>query len=142
MLDAAATAALFSAAKEAAYAWNIETDALAWSANACDVLAIDSLAAIANGKSFATLLHADSPANRYDVIVDSSARDEGAGVPYELCYRLNTDPLRPRWIEDSGRWFVGSEGKPARAEGVIRLVTERYLREEKQIGRASCRERV
>jgi diguanylate cyclase (GGDEF)-like protein len=131
MLDAAATAALFSAAKEAAYAWNIETDALAWSANACDVLAIDSLAAIANGKSFATLLHADSPANRYDVIVDSSARDEGAGVPYELCYRLNTDPLRPRWIEDSGRWFVGSEGKPARAEGVIRLVTERYLREEK-----------
>jgi diguanylate cyclase (GGDEF)-like protein len=131
MLDAAATAALFSAAKEAAYAWNIETDALAWSTNACDVLAIDSLAAIANGKNFAMLLHADSPANRYDVIVDSSARDEGAGVPYELCYRLNTDSLRPRWIEDSGRWFVGSEGKPARAEGVIRLVTERYLREEK-----------
>jgi len=131
MLDAAATAALFSAAKEAAYAWNIETDALAWSANACDVLAIDSLAAIANGKSFAMLLHADSPANRYDTIVGCSARDEGTGVPYELCYRLNTDPLRPRWIEDSGRWFVGSEGKPARAEGVIRLVTERYLREEK-----------
>jgi diguanylate cyclase (GGDEF)-like protein len=130
-LDAAATAVLFSAAKEAAYVWNIETDALAWSANAGDVLAIDSLAQAANGKGFAALLHADSSANRYDVIVDSSARDEGAGVPYELCYKLNTDPLKPRWIEDSGRWFVGAEGRPARAEGVIRLVTERYLREEK-----------
>jgi diguanylate cyclase (GGDEF)-like protein len=131
MLDAAATAMLFSAAKEAAYMWNIETDALAWSANASDVLAIDSLAMVASGKGFATLLHADSPANRYDAIVDSSARDEGTGVPYELCYRLNTDPSKPRWIEDSGRWFVGSEGRPARAEGVIRLVTERYIREEK-----------
>ncbi len=130
-LDAATSAALFSAAKEAAYLWNIETDALVWSASACDVLAIGSLAAAASGKSFAALLHADSPANRYDVIVDSSARDEGAGVPYELCYRLNTDPLRPRWIEDSGRWFVGSDGRPARAEGVIRLVTERHLREDK-----------
>jgi hypothetical protein len=44
-LDAAATAAIFSTAEEAAYVWNVETDALAWSANACDVLAIDSLAA-------------------------------------------------------------------------------------------------
>jgi len=130
-LDAATSAALFCAAKEAAYLWNIETDALVWSASACDVLAIDSLAAAASGKSFAALLHADSPANRYDVIVDSSARDEGAGVPYELCYRLDTDPSRPRWIEDSGRWFGGSDGRPARAEGVIRLVTERHLREDK-----------
>lgn len=130
-LDAATSAALFSAAKEAAYLWNIETDALLWSASACDVLAIGSLAAAASGKSFAALLHADSPANRYDAIVDSSARDEGAGVPYELCYRLDTDPSRPRWIEDSGRWFVGSDGRPARAEGVIRLVTERHLREDK-----------
>ena len=79
-LDAAAAAALFGAAKEAAYVWNIETDALAWSASACDVLAIDSLAQAQNGKSFAALLHTDSPANRYDVIVDSSARDEGDGV--------------------------------------------------------------
>jgi diguanylate cyclase (GGDEF)-like protein len=131
MLDADATAAMFSAAKEAAYAWNIETDALAWSANASDVLGIGSLAEAQDGKSFAALLYADSSANRYDVIVDSTARDEGAGVPYELCYRLNTDPAKPRWIEDSGRWFVGAEGRPARAEGVIRLVTERYLREEK-----------
>ena len=39
-LDVATSAALFSAAKEAAYLWNIETDALVWSASACDVLAI------------------------------------------------------------------------------------------------------
>ena len=79
VLDAAVANTLFSAAREAAYAWNIETDALAWSANASAVLGIDSLAAAANGKSFAALLHPESPANRYDVIADSSSRDEGAG---------------------------------------------------------------
>ncbi|HLL28213.1 MAG TPA: bifunctional diguanylate cyclase/phosphodiesterase [Xanthobacteraceae bacterium] len=131
MLDAAASAALFSAAKEAAYIWDIATDALLWSANAPDVLGIDSLATVTNGKRFAALLHPESPANRYDGIVDSAARDEGTGVPYELCYRLNTDPAKPRWIEDAGRWFVGPDGRPARAEGVIRLATERHLREEK-----------
>jgi diguanylate cyclase (GGDEF)-like protein len=131
ILDAAASAALFSAAKEAAYVWNIDSDALAWSANAAEVLGIDSLAAAASGKHFAALLHPDSASNRYDMITDSSARDEGGGVAYELCYQLNTDPEKPRWIEDSGRWFVGSQGRPARAEGVIRLVTERHLREEK-----------
>ena len=131
ILDAAAVSALFGAAKEAAYVWNIETDALAWSANACEVLGIDSPAAAASGKSFAALLHPDSPGNRYDAIAGSSARDEGTGVPYELCYRLKSDAEKLRWIEDSGRWFVGADGRPARAEGVIRLVTERHLREEK-----------
>src|SRR5262249_10124447 len=130
-LDAAATAALFSAAKEAAYIWDIETDSLTWSSNAADVLGIDSLATASSGKRFAALLHPESTANRYDVIANSAARDEGAGVAYELCYRLNAEPAKPRWIEDSGRWFVGSQGQPARAEGVIRLVTERHLREER-----------
>ena len=130
-LDAAAATALFGAAKEAAYVWNIETDTLAWSAHAGEVLGIESFATVATGKQFAALLHPESPANRYDTIVESSARDEGGGVPYELCYRLATDPAKPRWIEDSGRWFVGAQGRPARAEGVIRLVTERHLREER-----------
>jgi len=130
-LDAAAAAAIFGAVKEAAYVWNIETDALTWSANAVEVLGVDSLAKVASGRSFAALLHPDSPGNRYDAIVDSVTRDEGSGVPYDLWYRLSTDPAKPRWIADSGRWFVGSEGKPARAEGVIRLATEQHLRIER-----------
>ena len=102
MLDAAATTALFSAAKEAAYVWNIETDALAWSANACDVLAVDSLAQAQNGKSFAALLHADSSANRYDTIVDSLRARRGRGrclrALLQAQYRI---PLRPLWMKRS-----------------------------------------
>ena len=33
------------------------------------------------------------------------------------------------WIEDTGRWFAGPDGKPLRAIGVVRVITERHERE-------------
>ena len=35
------------------------------------------------------------------------------------------------WIEDTGRWFAGADGKPARAHGVIHVINERHAQEEK-----------
>ena len=34
------------------------------------------------------------------------------------------------WIEESGRWFVGADGKPVRVEGVVRVNNERHARDE------------
>jgi hypothetical protein len=33
------------------------------------------------------------------------------------------------WIEDTGRWFAGPDGRPARAHGTMRVVTERHERQ-------------
>ena len=38
-----------------------------------------------------------------------------------------TAPLH--WIEDTGRWFAGPDGKPLRAHGVVRVIDERHEQE-------------
>ncbi|HEV2000695.1 MAG TPA: GGDEF and EAL domain-containing protein [Xanthobacteraceae bacterium] len=117
---------------EAAYAWDLATDALVWSANAPSVLGVDSFTSIASGRAFAALLDPASPANPYDAVVGSAARDNGTGSAYELCYCLKPMGAAPScWIEDTGRWFAGLDGRPARAVGVVRVVTGRHQREER-----------
>jgi diguanylate cyclase (GGDEF)-like protein len=37
----------------------------------------------------------------------------------------------PVWIEDTGRWVGGMDGSPREARGMIRVITERRVREEK-----------
>src|SRR6202023_2686441 len=34
------------------------------------------------------------------------------------------------WIEETGCWFAGSDGKPARAQGIVRVDNERHARDE------------
>ena len=35
------------------------------------------------------------------------------------------------WLEDTGRWFAGSDGKPLRAHGIVRAINERHEREQR-----------
>ena len=126
------TAEILACVSEAAYAWDLVTDVLVWSANAPSVLGVDSFTSIGSGRAFAALLDPDSPANPYDAVVGGSARDNGTGSAYELCYCLKpAGAATPRWIEDTGRWFAGPDSRPARAIGVVRVVTERHQREER-----------
>jgi len=111
---------------EVAYSWQLATDAVTWSANACKVLNISNPTAIATGRAFARLLTSDNGRSRYDAIVNSGLRDHGAGVPYELQYAISPDPaVTPIWVEDTGRWFAGDDGRPARAHGIMRVINER-----------------
>ena len=34
------------------------------------------------------------------------------------------------WIEETGCWFAGPDGKPARAQGIVRVNNERHARDE------------
>jgi diguanylate cyclase (GGDEF)-like protein len=65
----------------------------------------------------------------------SEQRDEGEGVPYQVVYALaqprELGPAPFVWVEDTGRWFAGADGRPALAHGVLRVVTERYEVERK-----------
>ncbi len=128
------TADILARVGEATYTWDLATDALVWSANAPAVLGVESFASIASGRIFAALLDPASPANPYDAIVGGSARDNGGGSAYELCYCLKpAGAAEPRWIEDTGCWFAGLDGRPARALGVVRVVTGRHQREERLV---------
>jgi diguanylate cyclase (GGDEF)-like protein len=126
-----ASAEIFESVGEAAYSWQLATDALTWSANATKVLGLDSPAAIGSGRAFAALLDPASPVNPYDAIVAGGGCDQGTGCAYELRYSLNLPgATEPCWIEDIGRWFAGPDGKAVRAIGIVRVINERHRREQ------------
>jgi len=122
------------AAGAALYRWTIASDVLEWSENVSYVLSVADPSSLITGRGYAALLDADNVANRYDTIVAARNTDPGDGVPYSITYRL-----RPRgrnseesaWVEDTGRWYAGSDGKPAAALGMVRRIDRRYREEER-----------
>jgi diguanylate cyclase (GGDEF)-like protein len=115
------------------YDWRIDTDTLTWGANATDVLRIADAATIRTGRGYAAYLDSKTTASRYDAVMQNAGPDAGAGVPYqtEYCLLAGADGATTLWVEDTGRWFAGPDGKPARARGVVRIVTERHDHEQR-----------
>jgi diguanylate cyclase (GGDEF)-like protein len=111
---------------EVPYEWDIRSDALAWGANARHVLKVAAAAAMATNGAFARLMCADNTQSRRDAVLLSGQRDAGAGVPYQVQYSIRAaGDVTPMWVEDTGRWFAGPDGRPARAHGMVRVINER-----------------
>jgi diguanylate cyclase (GGDEF)-like protein len=125
---------------EVAYEWHLPGDALWWGENAADVLLIRDRAAIASGAGFAKFLDPENALARFDVVTKSDKRDDGHGVAYQIQYCIRPDPGSDTrlWVEDNGRWFAGADGKPMRAHGLVRVITERYEHERKLTYLARC----
>jgi len=121
-------AAILASIGDAAYDWRIDSDTLTWGANAAEVLLIRDPAAISTGRAYAQFLEADNAQARFDAVVNSDKRDDGRGVAYQIQYGIRPQPGSDTklWVEDTGRWFAGADGKPARAHGLIRVINERY----------------
>ena len=109
---------------EAAYEWRLDTDALLWSGNAASLLGRD----IASGRSFAQKIDAKDGQSRHDVVNQAAQSDAGEGVPYQVQYVFRHDDEKI-WLEDTGRWFAGADGKPLRALGTVRAINARHARE-------------
>lgn len=124
-------APILASVGEAAYDWHVDTDALIWSANVKDVLLVRDLETISTGSGYAQLLDTDNAHARFDTIMQSAKHDDGRGVPYQIQYSIRPDPGSDTrlWLEDTGRWFAGRDGRPARAHGVLRVINERHEHE-------------
>jgi diguanylate cyclase (GGDEF)-like protein len=114
------------------YAWRVDTDELTWGANASAVLDIRDPTFIASGRAYARLVEQQDGRTRFDAVLNSGLRDEGEGVPYQVQYALRPTPdsASLHWIEDSGRWFAGPDGSPARAHGIVRVIDVRREQEQ------------
>jgi diguanylate cyclase (GGDEF)-like protein len=127
------TRAILTAVEEVAYEWTIADDRLIWDANALSVLGVGSLETIATGRRFAALLDPQLVGSRHDAVLGGKLTDDGSGVRYETQYALLPDGPRGRrlMVEDVGRWYADGEGRPARACGVVRIINDRYEREQR-----------
>jgi diguanylate cyclase (GGDEF)-like protein len=115
---------------DVAYDWRLDTDALTWSGNAAAVLGVANIGDIASGKAYARRIDAEGGQARVDVVQQTGQHDGGDGVPYQVQYALKRGEGDEKiWLEDTGRWFAGPDGKPLRAQGIVRAINERHERE-------------
>lgn len=113
-----------------AYEWDIAADVVRWGDNVDLLMPGADRGTFAKGRSYAELLAPDSPGSRYEAVMQAGQRDTGEGVAYSTIYGLTREPEARAapvvWVEDEGRWFAGPNGRPQRAEGHVRVITERY----------------
>ena len=124
--------AALKSAGETAYRWDIASDELVWSANAADVLGCP-IEAVASGKLFANMLDFENVTSRYETVMSSKAHDEGQGVPFQIEYMFRCQGRqndKSIWLEDIGRWQVGTDGVPKTVYGTVRRVDERHKRDQ------------
>ncbi|MET0277916.1 MAG: bifunctional diguanylate cyclase/phosphodiesterase [Pseudorhodoplanes sp.] len=116
---------------EAAYEWQIDSDRLTWSDNATALFGLRDRRPIASGRAYASLLDAGNATTRFDAVFHSPEVDSGAGVAYQIQYALRVGARAPKlWVEDTGRWFADEDGKPVRVHGLVRIINDRYEREQ------------
>jgi diguanylate cyclase (GGDEF)-like protein len=118
---------------QAAFVWDIASDAIAWSEHAASVFPDIPTASLASGAAFSKLIE---PVNsiRSDVLLHSPPARGSAGTLYRIEYSVRTSTSAPvLWIEESGAWFADADGKPARVQGIVRLDNERHAREEQLV---------
>jgi diguanylate cyclase (GGDEF)-like protein len=115
---------------QAAFVWDIATDAIDWSDHVGAVFSDIPASALSSGAEFARLIEPERTI-RTDALGLSPPAHGADGTPYRIEYGVRASTSAPvLWIEETGCWFAGPDGKPARAQGIVRINNERHAREE------------
>lgn len=114
-------AGVLNALGSTVYDWDIAGARIAWGANAGHLFGLKDISRIESATRFSRMVSARSAGSRDDIILSSAETDAGFGVPFSLRYELvMPSGLVP--VEDTGRWFAGADGKPARVKGLVRFM--------------------
>jgi len=124
------TQAILASLGQAAFVWDIASDAIAWSDNAAAVFSEIPAAALSSGAEFSRLIES-SRSIRTEALSHSPPARNGEGVAYRIEYGVRAAASAPViWIEETGCWFAGPDGRPARVQGIVRINNERRARDE------------
>jgi diguanylate cyclase (GGDEF)-like protein len=116
---------------QAAFVWDIATDAMTWSDHAGAVFPDIPAASLQSGAEFSKLIEPVRSIRANALGHSPPGRD---GAPYHIEYGVRTSTSEPvLWIEETGCWFAGSDGKPVRAQGIVRINNERRARDEQLV---------
>ncbi|WBU30415.1 bifunctional diguanylate cyclase/phosphodiesterase [Rhodopseudomonas palustris] len=121
---------LLSLLGQAAFVWDLASDTLSWTGRAAELFQDIPAETLATGTSFAALLE-PSRHVRSDALLNGAAAAGPGCVPYRIEYGIRASTAAPvSWIEETGVWFAGPDGRPARVEGIVRINNERHARDE------------
>jgi len=123
-------ASILASLGQAAFVWDVAEGSIAWSDNAGAVFTDIPLETLASATEFAKLIE-PTRSIRADALAQSPPARNGEGVNYRIEYGVRTSTSAPViWIEETGCWYAGPDGKPALAHGVVRINNERHARDE------------
>jgi len=115
---------------QAVFVWDIASDAITWGEQAATVFAGIPPANLATGAEFARLIE-PTPSARSAALALTSPVHGADGTPYRVEYGVRMSASEPViWVEETGRWFAGADGRPVRTQGIVRINNERHAREE------------
>jgi diguanylate cyclase (GGDEF)-like protein len=118
---------------QAAFTWDVASDEMAWSDHVATIFPDIPLEALAGGAQFANLIE-PLRSIRTDALVHSPPGRSEEGTPYRIEYGVRASTSAPlQWIEETGCWFAGIDGKPARVQGIVRVNNERHARDEQLV---------
>jgi diguanylate cyclase (GGDEF)-like protein len=124
------TASILASLGQAAFVWDLATDAISWSESVGAIFPDVPLGALATAAEYAKLIEPQRSI-RSDALNFSPPAHGAAGVPYRIEYAVRTaSSMAPVWVEETGCWFADADGRPARAHGIVRVNNERHAREE------------
>ena len=123
-------ASILASLGQATFAWDLATDAIAWSDNTGVIFPDIPPETLSTGAEYAKSIEPQRSI-RADVLGQSAGVRGDEGVPYRIEYGVRTSSSAPViWIEETGCWFAGPDGRPARVHGVVRINNERHARDE------------
>jgi diguanylate cyclase (GGDEF)-like protein len=118
--------AALAASGDAAYAWDLESDAIEWHGSPRR-LGLTDESAVATGKGFAARLNPDDHLLRQQRLQSHYNR----GNAFDVEYRVRLADGGFAWLHERGTADFDSMGRPLRMLGVIRVVTERKAQEQR-----------
>jgi diguanylate cyclase (GGDEF)-like protein len=130
---AASASPVLASLGQAVFVWDIASDTIIWSDHVGTVFREIPLAALASGAEFSKLIE-PSRSVRFDALSNSLPADGSGKESYRIEYGVRTSTSAAvLWIEECASWFAGADGKPARAQGIVRVNNERHARDEQLV---------
>ncbi|TWB65074.1 diguanylate cyclase/phosphodiesterase [Bradyrhizobium sacchari] len=121
---------ILAALGQAVFAWDLVSDAIVWGEQVSAVFPGIPAERLATGAEFAKLIEPAHSA-RTAALAQTSPVHGAGGTPYRVEYGVRMSASDPVvWIEETGRWFAGPDGRPTRAIGSVRINNERHARDE------------
>ncbi|MGE0766939.1 MAG: putative bifunctional diguanylate cyclase/phosphodiesterase [Hyphomicrobiaceae bacterium] len=137
--DAFDLVGILSSVQETAYLWDIASDRIEWESNAAEVLGVKSPKELKTSANFNFLIAPEHVQRRQDAITQATSLTNGEGGHYRVQYRFSPEGRRSDaslWLEDHGRAWFDDTGHLVRARGIVRVINERYLEEQRLLYRS------